>query len=203
MSWRWWFRAAPSHPKPAPIRIGIIGLDTSHAIEFAKMFNGPEAPRELAGLRVVAAYPPGSPDIASSVSRVPGYTKTMQDMGVKIVDSLEQLVADVDVVLLESNDGRPHLEQALPGLRAGKRMFIDKPVAGSLTDAVAIYLAADHFRTPIFSASALRYHSGASARGRASSVMWWGATRSVLVRWSRRIPTCTGMACTVSSCCSP
>ncbi len=148
-------------PEAGTIRIGIIGLDTSHAGAFAKEFNGAEPPPELAGMRVVAAYPPGSPDIPSSVSRVPQYTRDMQDLGVKIVDSLEQLVAEVDVVLLESNDGRPHLEQALPVFRAHKRVFIDKPVAGSLTDAVAIYMAAKHFGSPVFSASSLRYLSGA------------------------------------------
>ena len=36
------------------------------------------------------------------------------------------------MVLLETNDGRLHLEQALQVMKAGKRMFIDKPVAASL-----------------------------------------------------------------------
>ena len=113
-------------------------------------------------MRVVAAYPKGSADIASSVSRVPEYTQAIQKMGVTIVDSIDQLVSQVDAVLLESNDGRPHLEQALPVLKAHKRMFIDKPVAGSLTDAVAIYLAAEHFQTPVFTSSSLRYLAGCS-----------------------------------------
>ncbi len=149
---------------PAPevtIRIGIIGLDTSHAGAFTQEFNA-ETPRSaLAGMRVVAAYPKGSADIASSVNRVPEYTQAIQKMGVTIVDSIDQLVSQVDAVLLESNDGRPHLEQALPVLQAHKRMFIDKPVAGSLTDAVAIYLAAEHFQTPVFTSSSLRYLPGA------------------------------------------
>ncbi|MHB0957425.1 MAG: Gfo/Idh/MocA family protein [Pirellulaceae bacterium] len=150
--------------QPAPeisLRIGIIGLDTSHAGAFAQEFNGPTPVSELAGMRVVAAYPPGSPDIASSVSRVPEYTKAIQKLGVTIVDSIDQLVSQVDAVLLESNDGRPHLEQALPVLRAHKPTFIDKPLAGSLSDAIAIFLAAEHFQTPVFSSSSLRYMTGA------------------------------------------
>jgi predicted dehydrogenase len=143
------------------VRIGIIGLDTSHAVAFAKEFNGDDAPGELRGMRVVAAYPQGSADIESSVSRVPEYTLAVRGMGVAIVDSIDQLVAQVDAVLLESNDGRPHLEQALPVMKARKRMFIDKPVAGSLTDAVAIYLAAEHFQSPVFSSSSLRYVTAA------------------------------------------
>jgi len=144
-----------------PLRIGIIGLDTSHAPAFTKTFNQAEPLPELRGMRVVAAYPQGSRDIESSVSRVPGYTQEMREMGVAIVDSIDQLLSQVDAVLLESNDGRPHLEQALPVFRARKPMFIDKPVAGTLTDAVAIYLAAEHFQSPVFSCSSLRYASAA------------------------------------------
>lgn len=143
------------------LRIGIIGLDTSHAVAFAKEFNGADAPSELRGMRVVAAYPRGSADIESSVQRVPEYTQIVKELGVTIVDSIDQLVAQVDAVLLESNDGRPHLEQALPVLKARKPMFIDKPMAGSLSDAVAIFLAAEHFQSPIFSSSSLRYLPGA------------------------------------------
>jgi predicted dehydrogenase len=145
------------------LRCGIIGLDTSHAIAFTKLLNDPNAPPEVAGCPVVAAYPKGSPDIESSVSRVPGYTETVRELGVEIVDSIPALLERVDVVLLETNDGRPHLEQALPVLKAGKRLFIDKPIAGSLADAVAIFEAARRYNTPVFSSSSLRYTEGAQA----------------------------------------
>ena len=143
-----------------PIRVGIIGLDTSHALAFAKLLNAEDPPAELAGCPVVAAYPQGSPDIESSTSRIPKYTEQMKELGVVIVDSIDALLPLVDVVLLETNDGRPHLEQLVPVLRAGKRTFIDKPIAGSLTDVLAIFEAADHFDVPIFSASSLRYGPG-------------------------------------------
>jgi hypothetical protein len=145
------------------LRVGIIGLDTSHAIAFTKLLNDPQASPELASCPVVAAYPKGSVDIQSSVSRVPGYTETIKGLGVEIVDSIPDLLRHVDVVLLESNDGRPHFEQALPVLQAGKRVFIDKPIAGSLVDAVAIFEAARHYETPVFSSSSLRYTEGAQA----------------------------------------
>jgi hypothetical protein len=147
----------------ARIRVGIIGLDTSHAPAFAKEMNNPEANDDVAGCRVVAAYPKGSADIESSVSRIPAYTAEFEKMGVKIVDSVDALVKEVDCVLLETNDGRPHLEQAIPVLKAKKRLFIDKPVAGSLADAVAIYKVAKAEGTPVWSASSLRYTEGAQA----------------------------------------
>jgi predicted dehydrogenase len=155
--------AGEARPGTKELRAGIIGLDTSHAIAFTKMLNDANAKDRVAGCRVVAAYPKGSPDIESSTSRVPEYTKQVQAMGVEIVDSIEKLVEIVDVVFLETNDGRPHLEQVLPVLRARKPVFIDKPIAGSLTDAVAIFDAANHFKVPVFSSSSLRFAEGAQA----------------------------------------
>ncbi len=139
------------------LRIGIIGLDTSHVGAFTKVLNDPKADSDVAGCRVVAAYPKGSPDIESSVVRVPKYTEDMKARGVKIVDSIEELIGQVDAVLLETNDGRPHLEQVLPVLKAGNPVFIDKPIAGSLEDAIAIFEASKHYKTPVFSSSSLRY----------------------------------------------
>lgn len=143
--------------RAASVRVGIIGLDTSHAIEFTKMFNAAEPAPEYAGFRVVAAYPQGSADIVSSTNRVPGYIEKVKEMGVEIVDSIDALLAVSDVILLESNDGRPHLAQAMPVFKAGKRVFIDKPIAGSLADAVALFDAAKRHNVPMFSASSLRY----------------------------------------------
>ncbi len=109
---------------------------------------------------MVAAFPKGSLDIQSSVDRIEGYTNDIRKLGVEIVDSIETLLTRVDVVMLETNDGRRHLEQALPVLKAGKRLFIDKPMAASLSDAMAIFDAADTYGVPVFSASSLRYIKG-------------------------------------------
>jgi predicted dehydrogenase len=145
---------------PKLIKIGVIGLDTSHAPAFAKLFNSADAKGDLAGFKVVAAYPNGSPDIVSSKSRIPQYTKEFQDLGIEITDSIPALLEKVDAVLLETNDGRPHLAQALEVFKAGKICFIDKPISGDLTDAVAIFQAAEHFKVPVFSSSSLRFSKG-------------------------------------------
>jgi hypothetical protein len=156
-----------------PIKVGIIGLDTSHVTAFTKDLNDPSAKPDLAGVRVVAAYPIGSKDIPISVNRRAGFTDAVKKMGVEIVDSIDELVKRVDCVLLESNDGRPHAEQVLPVFKAGKPVFIDKPVAGSLVDAVRIYEAAEYFKVPMFSSSSLRYAPAAQAfrAGKAGRVL--------------------------------
>ena len=144
-----------------PVRVGIIGLDTSHVPAFTKLLNDPKAKPEVAGFRVVAAYPGGSQDIPSSRDRLKGFTDTLRNTySVKIVDSIEDLLKEVDVVLLESVDGRPHYEQAKPVLKARKPLFIDKPVAGTLADAIRIFDLARETGTPVFSSSSLRFSPG-------------------------------------------
>ncbi len=140
------------------IRVGIIGLDTSHVVAFTKVLNSEKAEGDLAGVRVVAAFPGGSPDVASSRDRVAGFTAELRDKyKVAIVDSIDDLLPRVDVVLLESVDGRPHLDQARAVFRARKPVFIDKPLAGSLADAVEIVRLAEETQTPCFSSSSLRF----------------------------------------------
>jgi predicted dehydrogenase len=148
---------------PAPLKIGMIGLDTSHCLEFTKLLNADSPDPQLAGCRVVAVYPKGSPDIESSVSRVPDYMVKIREMGVEVTDDLPGMLARVDAVLLETNDGRPHREQATAVIEAGKPLFIDKPVAGSLADAIAIYRLARDRRVPVFSSSALRFGAAVQA----------------------------------------
>lgn len=141
----------------AQIKIGIIGLDTSHAIAFTKFLNGADKKEEFKDFRIVAAYPYGSETIKSSYDRIPGYIDQVKELGVEIVPSIAELVKKVDCVMLETNDGNLHLEQAYEVLKAGKPMFIDKPLAATLAQSIAIYQLARDYHVPIFSSSALRF----------------------------------------------
>lgn len=152
------FAALASADEPIkPMRIGMIGLDTSHCLAFADMLNKQNPAPEFAGFRLVLVYPKGSPDIESSVTRVPEYTEKIKALGVEICDDLDTMISQVDAVLLETNDGRPHLEQVVPVLKAHKPVFIDKPIAGSLVDTIAIFELSKHYNTPVFSSSSLRF----------------------------------------------
>jgi hypothetical protein len=158
---------ADGNEPPPVLRVGIIGCDTSHVTAFTNLLHGPKAKGDLADFRVVAAFPGGSQDIPSSRDRVAGYVAELKDKhNVEIVDSIPKLLEKVDVVLLESVDGRPHLEQARPVFAAKKPVFIDKPCAGSLADVVALYRLAAKTGTPMFSSSGLRFAKGViAARG--------------------------------------
>ncbi|HAB15505.1 MAG TPA: Gfo/Idh/MocA family oxidoreductase [Verrucomicrobiota bacterium] len=142
----------------AELRLGLIGLDTSHVTAFTEILNNPAAKDHVPGAKVVAAFKGGSPDIESSWSRVNEYTKTLQEKyGVKLYDSIEELCRNVDAVLVESVDGRPHLAQARLVIAARKPLYIDKPMAGSLRDVREIFRLAAEAKVPVFTASSLRF----------------------------------------------
>ncbi|MDG2324416.1 MAG: Gfo/Idh/MocA family oxidoreductase, partial [Akkermansiaceae bacterium] len=144
--------------KAEVIRIGMIGLDTSHVVAFTETINNPKAKGHVSGAKVIAAFKGGSPDIESSASRVDGYTKTLQEKyGVEICDTIEELCTKVEAVMIESVDGRPHLEQARKVIAAGKILYLDKPMAGSLKDVLEIFRLAEEAKVPVFSSSSLRY----------------------------------------------
>lgn len=138
-------------------RVGIIGLDTSHAVAFAQQLNAANPKPELAGFKVVAAYPEGSKDIAYGLNRKPKFIAEIKAMSIELVDSIDDLLKKVDVVLLESNDGRVHLTQLIPILKAGKRVFIDKPISNSLKGGIEIFKQSKKYNIPVFSSSSLRF----------------------------------------------
>jgi hypothetical protein len=140
------------------IRLGVIGTDTSHVTAFTKLLNDASAPGHVPGARVVAAFRGGSADVENSASRVDQYADELHTKyGVEIVPDIPTLLSKVDGVLLESVDGRPHLEQAKPAIAAHKPLFIDKPLASTLEDAREIARLAKAAGVEWFSSSSLRY----------------------------------------------
>jgi hypothetical protein len=141
---------------PKPLRAGIVGLDTSHVPAFTKLFNKGETEGELAGIQVTTGYTGGT-DMPASRDRKEKFTQQLREMGVEIVPTIPELLAKVDVVLLESVDGRIHLQEAREIFKAGKPVFIDKPLAGTLAEAIAIVELAKKHGVPFFSSSSSRF----------------------------------------------
>ncbi len=158
--------ALAEEPRPAAVqaapgkilRVGLIGLDTSHVTAFTSLLNDPTHPDHVPGARVVAAYKGGSPDVEASATRVDKFTAELRDTWkIEIVDSIEALLPKVDVVMIESVDARVHLAQARPVIAAKKPLFIDKPMAASTKDGAEILRLAKAAGVPVFSASSRRF----------------------------------------------
>jgi hypothetical protein len=154
----------------------MIGLDTSHVVAFARILNNPADPNHVPGAKIVAAYRGGSPDLPSSRDRIDKFTAQVQEFGVELVNDIPTLCSKVDAILLESVDGRVHLEQVKPVFEAGKPVFIDKPLAATLADALEIARLGKMHGVPWWSASSLRY-SPIPEKVKAASItgaMTWG-----------------------------
>lgn len=149
----------------ADLRLGIVGTDTSHAVEFTKLLNDPALPGHVSGARVVAAYRGGSPDIAASRDRIERFSDELSTTWhVTFVKRIGDLCPLVDGILLESVDGRAHLSQFREALTCRKPVFIDKPLAATLVDALEIGKIATSAKVPWFSSSSLRYGTIQSMR---------------------------------------
>jgi hypothetical protein len=143
------------------LRIGMIGLDTSHATAFTDLLNLEDNPNHVKGGKVTVAFPGGSQEFSLSRDRVEKITQQLVEKhNLKLVDSIEAVAEASDAIFLESVDGRQHLEQFSKIVAYKKPVFIDKPLATSVADARAIFQLAKEHGTPVFSCSAIRYGAG-------------------------------------------
>jgi hypothetical protein len=139
------------------LKIGMVGLAV-HSAAFTKLLNDPQKAASLAGCTVKCVYhPKGNPDVDFTPEQLQGFERDIVNSGARRVGSMNELLSQVDVVMIETNDGRPHLAEVMPALKAGKPVFVDKPVADTLSGVLEIYKTAEQYKVPIFSSSALRY----------------------------------------------
>jgi hypothetical protein len=163
---------------PADLRLGIIGTDTSHVIEFTKMLNDSSSPDHVPGARVVAAFKGGSNEMPESYKRVDKFANELRTRwNIEFVPDIASLCPKVDGIMLESVDGRQHLDQVKQAVACGKPLWIDKPLAASLADAKEIVRLTDQSNVPWFSASSLRFSQIATSvkLPKLSGAVAWGA----------------------------
>lgn len=142
------------------LRIGMIGLDTSHVTGLAECFNESKSEFRVRGARIVKAYPGGSRTFSLSRDRVAGFSAGLRDRyGVELADSLSELDG-LDAYLLESVDGTQHLEQFRILAEFGRPVYIDKPLACGYDDAKRIFELAQEKQIPVMTASSMRFAAG-------------------------------------------
>jgi len=140
------------------LRLGFVGLDTSHVEGLAALLNDTANPEHVPGARVVAGFPGGSPDFPLSINRVADFTAKLRDRyGLEILGSPLEVATAVDAVLHTTVDGGLHLAQFSEMAPLRKPVFIDKPLATTWADAQAIAATARIHHTPVFSSSSLRF----------------------------------------------
>lgn len=153
--------ASSQNVQPESIRIGLIGLDNPNAELFTQRLNDPADPSHVSGGRIVAAFPGEGSAVEDVEARVQAVTATLRDKyGVRIAESVDDALSKVDAVLLLSTEASNRLDQATAIIASGKPFFVNQPVAASLKQVVEIFKRAEMAKTPLFSASPLRWSAG-------------------------------------------
>lgn len=140
------------------MRIGLIGLDTSHSEIFTRLLNDTNDPNHVAGGKITHALPIFSMDLPISRDRFQLYKNIVENKyKVKIVENIDVFMRSVDAVLLATVDGRNHLSWLKKIVRYKKPIFIDKPIVMSSDEMKTVIELSETHQTPIMSSSSLRY----------------------------------------------
>lgn len=127
-------------------KIGIVGLDTSHAENFSKTLMA------RSGTTVGGVWD-------GRAVRKESYVADFCDwFDAREYDTPNEMVEDVDAAMILTANWDQHRSAAEPFLTAGVPTFVDKPVAGSVEDVEAIEQAARDGGAPLFGGSAVPFH---------------------------------------------
>jgi hypothetical protein len=128
------------------VRAGIEGADTSHVRLFTAAF-------EEAGVVRVSTI--RSDRSIRNESVIDAFA---EEHALTLCDSDHPFIDTIDAVLLLGVDWNAHVDRALSYLAMDKRVFIDKPVAGSFTDLVRLRELLIKYPGKILGGSALPHH---------------------------------------------
>lgn len=129
------------------IAIGMIGADSTHTESYAKLVNLPAGP--LYGrAKVVKLW--GEDDAQARA-------KAEQYQIPQVVNSAEEAMAGVDLVMVCNRYGDDHTAPARLAIEAGLPTFVDKPFANDFADVRALVELATAQNVPLMSCSAVRY----------------------------------------------
>lgn len=142
---------------PGEINVALIGLDTSHAIEFAKRMQAEDCPRDqrITGLRAVSClrFPTPFHNEEGQDAR----QRQLENWGIKVTTDFNEAVSDCDAIMIEINDPSYHLEYFEKCAILGRPVFIDKPLADNIEHGLEIMRLAKENKVNAISASSLRF----------------------------------------------
>lgn len=114
------------------MKIGLIGLDTSHSEIFTRLLNDLDDTNHVKGAKITHAIPTFSEDLPISSNRFPDYYQiVIKKYGVEEVETVEEIMNEVDAIIIGTVDGRNHLDWFKQVVTYRKPVFIDKPVVMS------------------------------------------------------------------------
>lgn len=139
------------------IKIAIIGLDTSHSIEFPRRMQAPDCPKDqlVSGLRAVTCLRFSTP--FQDKKGLDGRQCQLETWGVNVTTNFDEAIEGCDAIMLEINDGSYHLPYFRKVAALGKPVFLDKPLASTLADGRGILRLAKKHGTRVWSGSSIPF----------------------------------------------
>jgi len=158
--------------------VALIGLDTSHAIEFARRIQGSDYPdnRRVSGLSAshCLRFATHFQDDAGLDVR----QKLLESWGIKVTSDFSEAVTVCDGLMLTINEPALHLPYLKRCLELKKPIFLDKPLADTLENGREMVKLAIAAKVPFFCSSALRCDPAVEAAARLmpspAAVTVWG-----------------------------
>jgi len=142
----------------AHLKIAMIGLDTSHAVEFSRRIQAPDyhsVKDRITGLTVTRCLRFATP--FQTESGLDLRQRQLEAWNVQVTRDFATAVAACDALMLEINDPAWHYPYFQRCLSLRKPIFMDKPLADTLPHGKTMLRQAADSGIPFFSASALRY----------------------------------------------
>jgi len=141
------------------VKVGIIGLDTSHTIEFTRRAQAPDCPEDhkVEGIKIINCM--RFPSSYNSEEDQDKRQTQMEQWGVKVTKNIDEALEGVDAIMMEINNPALHLKyftQMLDKVK-GRPVFMDKPIADTFKNAKEIVDTIKKKQLKIFSASSLRF----------------------------------------------
>lgn len=139
------------------IRIAMVGLDTSHCIELPRRMHDPDLPAEekIDGMEIVACNRFETP--FQKKEGLDNRQAQLEKWGIKVTEDFDETVADCDAIMVEINDPAFHREYFERVAKLGKPVFLDKPLAGSIEDGLAIMDTMRKYNVRCWSGSSLPF----------------------------------------------
>jgi len=139
------------------LKAAIVGMDTSHAVEFPKYLQDPAMEKEFQvnGMKVTRALRFETP--FQNQAGLDQRQKYLESIGVKVTENFEEAVADCDAIFIEINDPARHLEYFKKCALLGKPIFLDKPFADTIDNSIEILKLASEHKVRFFTGSSLRF----------------------------------------------
>lgn len=155
----------------AKIRFGVIGMSegNGHPYSWSAIFNGydkefmkncpfPVIPEYLSERKFPEEYLTEKGEVTHIYTQNFAISEDVAKSSriTNIVNDPEEMIGKVDAILLATDDGENHYKMAKPFIEAGLPIYIDKPLAISIDDALRIY-ELQQYSGQVYTCSALRF----------------------------------------------